>query len=652
MIRATLNRAATRLMNWTGGEAVQSLNLPAPPPRDPSASIIKVLSNALANTKVDGDAVRAMERQEYREFVHEMQEAKALRGSGPWLESDPTGITGSHIRARESDINSQGAMGDFELSLQNADWRREINFSWLQFSRWGIQQIILISRLYYLKNPIIRRLIDVCALYVFARGVEVSSPDKAANDELKAFFARNQTVFGQSALVEAQKAKYYDGNLFWVFFSDVANSGEVNVRMIDAVEVQDIITDPDDTDTPRFFKREWTQRVYDETTGEQSTATTKAWYPALNYDPAVKPDNLGKVPIMWDHPVMHRKCGTVGKWVFGCPRAYPALDWAKASRKFLEACAAVKAALAQIAMQITTKGGQQALAGIKQQLETTVGTGNSGWWDQNPTAVNGSIFASGPGTTLAAFKSQGQGGDPEEVRQYKLMCCMCFGVPETFLSDVSTGNLATATSLDRPTELMFLAEQEAWREDLVRISQFVLSVGGKATNGKLREAHKATSKALVIREARRVTKRDGSWKYRENSDDVAEQGVIEIAVTFPAIREGDIPALVTSTVDAMTLGNRGGQVTGIDEKAGVRKLYEIVGIEDGDELAEEQYPEGEYDANRAVQKLAAPIGKAAPSPGGVPQIGPDGKPIKPNVQASPGVKEALKRLVEAIDKWK
>jgi hypothetical protein len=47
---------------------------------------------------------------------------------------------------------------------------------------------------------------------------------------------------------------------------------------------------------------------------------------------------------------------------------------------------------------------------------------------------------------------------------------MVVGVPETFLADVSTGNLATATTLDRPTELVFMEKQEAWREDLTIIA--------------------------------------------------------------------------------------------------------------------------------------------------------------------------------------
>ena len=648
MIRNLLHETGRRIVRTLTADKIQTLSPPPPPPPDPRDSVIKLLARELGNTKLDQHASQTMEWNQYREFCHELQEARALTGSGPWKESDPLSLaSAAPLRARESDMNAQGAFGDFELALQNVDWRREINFAWLQFSRWGIQQIILISRLYYLKNPIIRRLIDVCALYVFARGVEVSSPDKVSNQVLKDFFARNQSVLGQSALIEHEKRKYYDGNLFFVFFRDETDSGEVNIRTIDAVEVQDIVTDPDDTDTQWFFRRDWSQRTFDPETGAQGTKGAKAWYPALGYDPAIKIKTINNIPVMWDNPVLHRKVGYVGKWTFGCPIIYPALDWAKAARKFLEAVAAVKAALAQISMQITTKGGQQALAGIKQQLETTVGTGNSGWYDQNPTAVNGSVLATGPGTTLGAFKSSGEGGDPEEVKQYVNMCCMVVGVPPTFAGFLDTANLATATTLDRPTELNFQARQEDWRPDFVKIGQYVLSTSGKAANGKVREARNA--KNLTIRESYRRRKSDGSWVYEAPQPD--DEDTIEIQVNFPAIREGDIPALVNATVAAMTLGNVSGEVVGIDEKAGNKKLGELLAIDGNEEINEEQYPEAEYDPNREAQKQAAAdqakqIAAAKPAPVVAP-----GQP-----GARPAVKEAFDRLAAAFEKlsesWK
>ena len=400
------------------------------------AKIIR-LADALEDRLSSEDIIR----QRYVERVHDLVEARQMAGSGPWLVAESRGklddpkVGGVNLR-EANPILQQGAYGDIELALQNVNWRREINLSWLEFSRWGIQQIILISRLYYIKNPIIRRLIDIAAQYVFARGVDVSSPDPDANHVLQDFLERNKSTLGQIALTNHERSKYTDGNLFFAFFADTENTGEVNVRTIDATEIMDIVCNPDDSDEPWYYRRTWTQRSFDPIHGIVSTNSVDVWYPALGFDPKEKPEMIGQTKVDWNTPIYHRKCGAVAKWHFGCPLIYPALDWAREGRRFLEACAAVMQALSQIALTIKTKGGQQALSGIKQQNETTVGP-NTSLWDQNPSAVPGATFASGPGTTLEAFRSTGAGQDPERVRQYKLMACMCVGVPETFLSDVS-----------------------------------------------------------------------------------------------------------------------------------------------------------------------------------------------------------------------
>jgi hypothetical protein len=612
-------------------------------PKPDQSRTISHLSSELAQYK----------RQERRkladayEFIQELHEAREMAGSGPWKIGPATAratdllVTESlnKLKARESDISSAN-FADMDLILQNVEWRRETQLSWLEFSRWGIQQIILISRLYYIKNPLVRRLIDVCAAYVFARGVEVSSPDEAANDVLDEFFERNKTTLGQGALMDLERRKDYDGNLFFCLFADTVNKGLVTCRTIDATEIQDIVTDPDDADTPWYYKRSWIQRGFDPATGVSTTENATAWYPALNYEPEAKPTEIGNYPVIGTTRSITANVA-VAKWRFGCPRVYPMLDWAKNSRKYLEACLTVGLSHAQLAWDISTKGGQQALEGIKQQLQTTVGTSASGIWDQNPTPNNASVWASGPGTTIKAMNSRGANNNPEEVRQYKLMCAMVKGVPETFLGDVSTGNLATATSLDRPTETMFLELQEAWVEDLTVIAKYVLRVSSKAPSGKLREAKGAD---LIIREAARKRDSQGRLVY-EKAD--PKPGVIEVQVNFPAIREGDVPALVKAVVEAMTLENKGGQIVGIDEKVGVRKLYDLLGIEGGDEIAEEQYPEGEYDPDRTKEPLPAPIGKAQLDPGGSPQA-PGGKDPDPVVKESYSIREHLTRLTDAV----
>lgn len=618
------------------------------PPPDQTATI-QALTTVLAKlTPKDAESLRS--RWQLEDAV-EWQEARNFAGSGPWLTHEAriglaANATGKELsKLRESNpLLSQGAFGDIELALQNVEWRREINLSWLEFSRWGIQQIILVSRLYYIKNPIIRRLIDVASVYVFGRGFEVSSTNSAANDVLKEFLDRNKKVLGQVAIADLERRKFYDGNLFFGFFTDQA-TGQTDVRMIDATEVMDIITDPDDTDQPWYYRRVWVSREFDVNTGQVRTESQECYHPALNFEPADKPLTINSKEVLWDVPVYHRKCGGVAKWNFGCPQIYPAIDWAKASRRFLEACATVKQALATYAMTIQTKGGQQAIEGLKQQLSTTVGP-SAAIWDTNPTPVNASAFISGPGTELQFLNQSGKGGDPEEVRRFLLMCCMVVGVPETFLSDVSTGNLATATTLDRPTELVFMEKQEAWREDLTIISQYVLNASKNGAKGKLKESFAGDVKVaeVMIREAPRVMGADGRWKYVEAK--TPNPKVIDVKVTFPAIREGDMLQRVQAIVESMTLANKGGQVTGIDEKAGVLMLLKELGYENAEELVDEMYPKDEYDPDRTKEPLAAPIMPAQPAPAGTIQA-PGGNPTSQpgQVDQQPlgdGMKEAVK----------
>lgn len=579
---------------------------------------MRALVSKMADSITDRDYVEDQQRADYIRRAHELVEAKQMAGSGPWLVAESRGRVNEPgpVNLKESNpLLSQGAYGDMELALQNINWRREINQSWLEFSRWGIQQVILISRLYYIKNPIIRRLIDIAAQYVFARGVEVSSPDPDANDVLQQFFEKNRATLGQIALTQHERTKYTDGNLFFVFFADRENTGEVICKTIDATEVMDIICNPNDADVPWYYRRSWTVRRFDEKTGTVSTSSDDAWYPAISYNPIERPDMIGQIRVLWDSPIYHRKCGAIAKWHFGCPLIYPALDWAREARRFLESCASVMAALSQIAIKITTKGGQQALEGIKQQLQTTIGP-TSPLWDQNPPAVAGATFGSGPGTSYEAMKTQGAGQDPERVREYKRMCCMTVGVPESFLSAMDTGNLATATSLDRPTELVFLERQEAWREDLVAIAKFVLSVSATATRGLLREAlaeRAINPEGIIYREVARRQLPNGRMIYVEEAAGSKRKRLgppaIEVKCTFPAIREGDIPELIKAVATAMTLDNKGGMVVGIDEKAGVGMMFEYLGYENGAELTELMYPDDSYDPERDEEVLPPPIEK-------------------------------------------
>ena len=600
----------------------------------------------------------------FREMASELVEARLMCGSGPGMGSPGRELLAeanhAMLRIQETalrglretlPVSAMGAFGDIELALQNVDWRREINMSWLEFSRWGIQQIILISRLYYVKQPLMRRAVDVVAAYVFGRGVEITSTDDDANDVLTEFFERNRTTFGPTAMLASQRAKSTDGNLFWCFFADTQNKGKADARRIDATEINEIITDPDDSDKEQYFKRIWTSKIFDPIKGATSTETNICWYPALGFErPPNVGDTIGGDPIKWNTPILHRKHGGVAKWHFGVPEGYPALEWIKTAARYMQSCATLAASHAQIAWDVTTKGGQSAIEGTKQQLQTQVNAQpGSQIWDTNPTPVNASILVKGPGSEWQMVNSRNQGLDPKEGLTYNVYVGNVYGIPPTWLGDMETSNLSTATTLDRPTELGMRCRQTEWEDDLTVIAKFVLEVSAGAPSGQLREALDTRKIAKVVCiEAPRKTLPDGRRVYDEAAK--PKDNEIHIRVTFPAIREGDLPALVTSITDAMTLQNKAGQIVGIDEKVGVRLLYEAFGVEDAEDVLEEQYPdratgvkgtpgyEPAYDPSRTKVPLPPPLGKALPNPGGQPQL-PGGLPAAATTSAPapPGV---------------
>ncbi len=620
-------------------EAARSFvrRLTSPQPAAPLESYIRQASDGITREAAKDRAINSLAlenlnlkaREREREMTErdndaELYEMSMMRGTGPWRLPDAERLRAGAAKPLQlgestSPFVAQGAYGDTELMLQNIDWRRETNLSWLEFTRWGIQQVILIARLRAVKDPMLNRGINVSAQYVFGRGVEITSTDEDANQVLKDWRERNKRVLGHTALADTHRLKFTDGNVFWVNFTDETATGEVNVRLLDALEILDIVCDPDDSSVPWFYRREWIAKEVNPADGTLRVQARKAWYPALKFDPTDYPDTFGPdlptqwqgIDIQWNARVYHRKCSSVPVWWhFALPLIYPALGMAKAVQRFLEDCMTINNSLAQFSLLLTTKGGQQALQGAKTQLSTTVGP-NASLWDQNPTAVAGAIFAGGPGTELKAFETKGAGFDPAKVREYKLQVAMVFGCPESFWADMNTSNLATATSLDRPTELNFSEQQEVWIEDLEELANFQLRCSGMAPSGRLLEAKKKNP----AKDAPRAT------------------------VDFPTIIEADVPAEVAAIVNAMTLGNTMGEVVGTDEKESVRMLGKVIGLPDNDELIEDQYPETGPDAYDPVRK-----DEPEPEPGAEPGA-PGGVPAKPTAKA---VKEAMQRVMSML----
>lgn len=551
------------------------------------AAVETINMHRLENSRYDIEDIGGRERLVDRELISEWVEAEMMGGSGVGMER----MTTPQREAQAVQIKER--MWEIELALEDRGWQRQLALAQTEFSRYGLQQIILMSRLYFIKNPLIRRGVLVSSYYTFGRGVEVTSDDPDVNDAIQNFLndPGNQKELGQVGLVEKDQALHTDGNLFFVFPTNQGD-GTVQVRSIDATEIVDIVTDPDDASIPRYYHRRWIARTFDMATGVSSTTPSECWYPALGYESTAT--TIGGAPVMKDQPVLHMKCGGLSKWLFGCPEIYNCIDWARAYKHFLEDWASVNRALARFATTVETKGGVQAIQNFQKVLGTTLGVGGTSV-ETNPTPVTGSAFITGPGNKLEAFKTQGAQNSPEQGRRMMLMVAAGFGLPETFFGDASTGSLATAVSLDRPTELKFLERQERWRQVLQIIVMYAVGQSATRGKGKLREARKAAGK----------------------NGDLSD---ITVTVQFPAVLEHDIAQRVSAIIQAATLG--GLQLGGtMDMKTCMLLLLAELGVEDPEAVFDAMYTKndsGAYDPTNYADNGKADVPETPTDAEGMP----------------------------------
>lgn len=488
---------------------------------------------------------------------------------------------------------------ELELALEDRGWVREITLTNLEFSRIGIQQLIRICRIYALKNPIVKRAAIICRLYVFGRGVEIRSDDDQANAVIQAFIEANKAEMGHTGLASKEQDMQTDGSLYLGLATDP--KGNVKVQQIEPLEIMDIATDPDDPSRPWYFLRQWQRTAMDPATGINGNESKRCWYPSLEMmmglaDNSIQPTNkfkmIGDTPVNWDMPIMRsRDSETPSKWRWAVPPLYAVLDWARAYKDFLEDWATIQRALSRFSMMVETKGGQAAIAAYQALLSTTFANNDGTQIEKNPPPTTGAAHIGGPGTSITPFKTAGVQNSPEQARRLLLMAAAASGNPETFFGDASTGSLATATSLDRPTELKYTEIQRRWKYDIECVLRYVLMVSKISPGGKLYEARRT---------------------------DPAPQPT-KVYVKFPTVIEHEIQPMIQAITEVATMGGRNGIAAGIvDRRTIAELLLAEIGYDERDELLDQIYGKGYKPADDvtdqrsqpAPQQIMQPLGKA------------------------------------------
>lgn len=474
----------------------------------------------------------------------------------------------------------EGRLAELEALLGGGEWRLMSMQAEQEFSRQGLREITDMARVMYLKNPLIQRGVDVKRFYVWGQGVSVQAAQEEVAAVIRAFEEDEKNIVSltsHQARMNAEVELQTDGNLFFVFFVNPA-TGRVRVRTMAFGEVEEVVTNPEDSREPWFYLRRWSERKLT-ASGSREYESRVAWYPDWRYNPTSKPGMLDGQPVRWETPVYHVRVGGFSNWQFGISEIYDTIDWAMAYKEFLEDWASIVRAYRRFAFQLTTPGGRRGIAAAKTKLNSTLGNASGSEAETNPPPVVGSTFISGEGVNLQPVRTSGATVAAEDGRRLLLMVAASMGLPETFFGDVSVGTLATAKSLDRPTELAMTDRQTLWADVLGDIYRFVLLWAVKAPSGALRGVGRIerTVEEGVIEE--RVI-------WNEGVDP-------SVAVTFPPLVESDVKERIEAIVNAATLGQAGTLAGTVDLPTLSRMLLLALGVEDVDEIVERLFPDGE-----------------------------------------------------------
>lgn len=465
-------------------------------------------------------------------------------------------------------------MAELELALEDANWMRLMAGGQQEFTRQGLQKIIDLARVMYIKNPLIKRSVMVKALYVWAQGVTVRAKDAQINAAIQAFWddpdnRKELTSHAAQMLKEADLA--VEGNIFFVFFPRPSD-GRVRMRSIPTSEIQDIVCDPDDAKSPQLYLRSWSQTSVDPSSGRKKTEQRKAYYPDWHYQPVNKPATIGRISVQWNSPVYHVRVGGYSDWRFGLSEVYASIDWARAYKEFLEDWASLTRSYSRFAFKMTTKGGARGVSAAKAKLASTLGTSSS---ETNPAPSTGSIFIGSEGMDLQPLQLRGANVDAEDGRRMLLMVAASAGLPETYYGDVSVGTLATAKTMDRPTELMMRERQTFWTDVLRDIVNYVLLWQVKAPGGSLRSLGSIDTEIEDDQVYETIAWNDGVNRMLD--------------IDFPPILERDVQAAVQAVVTALTLN--GQQISLLDEPTATRMILNALAEDDVDEIMTQMFPD-------------------------------------------------------------
>ncbi|MFO7172045.1 MAG: phage portal protein [Bacillota bacterium] len=363
----------------------------------------------------------------------------------------------------------------------------------------------------WMRDPLLAQAVNIKRVFVLGPGISFTAEEPEIEKALREFWVDpgNRMQFAQ---VEWFESLAVCGELCLRFYE--GQDGRVQVRLVPALEIQDVITDPDDRHVLRAVWRRYTYRVFDE--------QSRTWREEQR-DELIPGEEVLFVAI-------NKPPG----WVRGVSPLYRALPWSKAYREWLEDRARINKAKGAWAWIRRVKGGPQALAGAAAKLAAEIGgrlRSTPGETNSMPPPKPGSVINASEGVDWEVINAKiGADDAREDGRALRLMVAAATNVFEHYLlGDPSTGNLATAKSMELPMRREFEWWQGLMAWILRQVFRRVLEAQVRA--GRLPETYTVTRQ--VYRDGRVVEVKE-------------EKPTVDcfIDINFPALKTEDLLDMV------------------------------------------------------------------------------------------------------------
>ncbi len=324
------------------------------------------------------------------------------------------------------------------------------------------------ARAYAIRDPLSKQAIRIWTDYSIGRGItwDTKEDNDTGKEALDEFWNDkvNKPVLSTQGQRKASDALLVDGEIFFMFFTNAA--GEVRIRRVDPLEITEIITDPDDKDTPKLYRRQWTS---------SDNKTHDKYYPDWNNEDSpdtTYPDKTGGMQKVTAETgeIYHIAFNSPGQR--GVSLLLAAMDWAKAHRKFLESRAAITQAAALFAWKAKVKGSPEQVAAMRTQLKSTLTTGVGE--ENNPPPASGSTWVENEGIELQGMiKSTQASGAQVDGAMLMQLFAAAVGVFPHYFGAGEAFRLATATAMERPMRVQFEAYQQLWADIWDNIFNYV-----------------------------------------------------------------------------------------------------------------------------------------------------------------------------------